>query len=102
MNFLEEQKKKSRTIFVSQRGTDKDCCKNSTYSLQQLFFFFFFSSFFFFFVFAFSRTAPTAYGGSQARGLIRAVVAGLHRSQSNTGSESCLQPTPQLLAAPDP
>ena len=49
MNFLEEQKKKSRTIFVSQRGTDKDCCKNSTYSLQQLFFFFFFSSFFFFF-----------------------------------------------------
>ena len=29
-------------------------------------------------LFAFSRASPTAYGGSQARGLIRAVAAGLH------------------------
>ena len=31
----------------------------------------------FFFLFAFSRAAPTSYGGSQARGLIGAVAASL-------------------------
>ena len=41
---------------------------------------FFFLSFWFFFLF---RAAPAAYGGSQARGQIRTVVAGLHRSHSN-------------------
>ena len=56
----------------------------------------------FFYFFAFSRAAPTAYGGSQARVLIRAVAAGLHKSHSNAGSEPCLQPTPQLMATPDP
>ena len=44
-------------------------------------------AFFFFFLFAFSRAAPTAYGGSQARGLIGAVAASLHQSHSNAGSE---------------
>ena len=34
--------------------------------------------------------APAAYGGSQARGRIRAVAAGLHHSHSNTRSEPCL------------
>jgi len=34
----------------------------------------------FFGLFAFSRTAPVAYGASQARGLIRTVAAGLHHS----------------------
>ena len=33
---------------------------------------------FYFCLFAFSRAAPAAYGGSQARGLIGAVAAGLH------------------------
>ena len=60
-------------------------------------FFFFFLSFF-----AFSRASPVAYGGSQARGRIRAVAAGLHQSHSNSGSELHLQPTPQLKATPDP
>ena len=46
--------------------------------------------------------APVAYGGSQARGLIGAVAASLHQSHSNTRSEACLQPTPQLRATPDP
>ena len=46
--------------------------------------------------------APTAYGDSQAKGLIGAVAAGLHQSRSNTGSEPRLQPTPQLKAMPDP
>ena len=48
------------------------------------------------------RAAPTAYGGSQARGQIRAVAAGLQHSRSNLGSEPRLRPTPQLSATPDP
>ena len=57
---------------------------------------------FVFFVFSvFSRAALAAYGGSQARGLIRAVAAGLQHSHSNVGSELCLQHTPQLTATPD-
>ena len=43
--------------------------------------------FLFFLFFVFSRVAPTAYGGSQARGLIRAVATGLGHSHSNVGSE---------------
>ena len=58
--------------------------------------------FFFFWLFGFSRAAPVAYGGSQAKGLIGAVAAGLHQSHSNTRSEPSLRPTPQLLATPDP
>ena len=41
---------------------------------------------------------PMAYGGSQARGLIRAVATSLHQSHSNSGSEPRLRPTPQLTA----
>ena len=56
-----------------------------------------------------------AYGGSQARGLFRAVATGLHQSHSNEGSncvcdlhhshsnarsELHLRPTPQLRATP--
>ena len=58
--------------------------------------------FIYFCLFAFSRAAPTAYGGSQARGLMGAVAAGLRQSHSNSESEPCLQPTPQLTAMPDP
>ena len=43
-----------------------------------------------------------AYGGSQAKGLMGAVAAGLHQSHSNAGSEPHLRPTPQLTATPDP
>ena len=57
---------------------------------------------FFFCLFAFSWAAPAAYGGSQARGLIGAVAAGLCQSHSNEGSEPHLQLTPQLMATPDP
>ena len=62
--------------------------------------FLFFLSFFFFF--CFFRATPAAYGSSQARGRIRAVVAGLHHSHSNMGSEPPLRPIPQLTAMPDP
>ena len=59
--------------------------------------------FFLFFVFLpFSRAALVAYGGSQARGRIGPVAAGLHQSLSNAGSEPRLRPTPQLMAKLDP
>ena len=44
----------------------------------------------FFCLSAFSRAAPMVYGGSQARGLIGAVAAGLHHSHRNAGSEPSL------------
>ena len=50
----------------------------------------------------FSWAAPMAYRGSQARGRIEAVAAGLGHSHSNTGSEAYLPPTPQLTATLDP
>ena len=60
------------------------------------------NNYFFVFVFDLFRAAPAAYGGSQARGLIRAVVAALCQSHSNSGSEPNLQPTPQLTETLDP
>ena len=54
-----------------------------------------------FFFFVFSRAVPMAYGGSQARGLIRAVAASLCQSHSSVGSEPRLWPTPQLMAMLD-
>ena len=56
----------------------------------------------FFGLFAFSKAAPMAYGGSQARGPVGAVAASLHHSHSNAGSEAHLGLTPQLMAMPDP
>ena len=47
------------------------------------------------------RAAPAAYGGSQARGWIRATAAGLHYSHNTTRSELHLWPTPHLMATPD-
>ena len=51
-----------------------------------------------------TKTKLVAGGGSQARRLISAVAASLHHShsQSNSGSEPCLRPTPQLRATLDP
>ena len=48
------------------------------------------------------RAVPTAYGGSQARGLIGAAAAGLRHSHDSARSELRLRPTPQLIAMPDP
>ena len=56
----------------------------------------------FFFFFVFSRATLVAHGGSQARGLVRVVAAGLCHSHGNTRSEPRLRPTPQLMATPDP
>ena len=52
-------------------------------------------------VVAISWAAPTAYGGSQARGQIGTVATGLCQGHSNAGSEPRLRPTPQLTATPD-
>ena len=56
----------------------------------------------FFSFFCLFRAAPAAYGGSQSRGLIGAVSAGLYHSHSNAGSERRLQLKPRLTATPDP
>ena len=77
-----------------------DLCEIITYTLKPLHFLTV-SFFFFFFFLSFSMAALTAYRGSQARGLIRAVDAGLLQSHSNVGSELCLRPTPQLTATQD-
>ena len=57
---------------------------------------------FFVFCFFLFRAAPVVYGGSQARGQIRAKAAGLCHSHSSVGSEPRLQPIPQLTAMSDP
>ena len=54
--------------------------------------------YFIFYFFGFSRTAPVAYGHSQARGPIGAVATGRRQSHCNMGSELHLQPTPQVTA----
>ena len=53
-------------------------------------------------LFIFFRATPVAYGGSQARCLIGATAAGLCHSYRNARSKLRLQPTPQLMATPDP
>ena len=58
--------------------------------------------FYLFIFFAISWAAPAAYGGSQARGQIGALAAGLHQCHSKAGSELHLQPTPQVTAKLDP
>ena len=50
--------------------------------------------FFFLGLFAISWAAPVPYGGSQTRGRIGTIAAGLHQSHSDAGSE--------LMATPDP
>ena len=48
----------------------------------------------------FGGSAPTAYGGSQARSLIGVAAATLHHSHSNMGSKWHLRS--QLMTMPDP
>ena len=57
---------------------------------------------FFFFFFWLFRATPVAYGICQAKGGIEAAAASQHHSHSSVGSEPRLQPTPQLVAMPDP
>ena len=48
-----------------------------------------------FFLFVF-RAVPETYGGSQARGWVGAIAAGLYHSHSHVRSKPHLRPTPQL------
>ena len=59
---------------------------------------FYFFIYLFIYLFCLFRAAPVAYGGSQARGLIRAVAASLRQSHINARSEPSLQPAQQLTA----
>ena len=43
-----------------------------------------------------------AYGSSQAKGRIRATAASPRHSPNNSESQPHFQPTPQLMATPDP
>ena len=61
-----------------------------------------FSAFLFVCLFCLFGATPMAYGGSQSRGRIGAVAASLHQSHSEARSELRLQPTPQVMATPDP
>ena len=70
-----------------------EVCQVHIKCLQVFLFFCFFLSFF--------RAAPTAHGGSQARGQIAVVATSLRHSHSNAGSKLHLQPTPQHRATPD-
>ena len=94
---------------VSDPGTPEGLFPNAVLLISNLFWYMCILkhsiyNFFFFCLlsFVFSRAAPMACGGSQARGLIRAIAAGLRHSHSNMGSEQCLWPTPQFTAMPDP
>ena len=81
----------------SSQARDQTCATAVTAQKLRSFFFFFF-----FGLFGFSGAASAAYGGSQARGGMGAIAAGLLQSHSNEGSELCLRPTPQHTAMPDP
>ena len=60
------------------------------------------SDFFFLSFLSFLGPHPWHMEVPRVGGLIRAVAAGLRQSHSNVGSELHLQPTPQLMATPDP
>ena len=83
------KKKHKKNILVMKRMRAREKNEASIIYKANLFFvvaFFWFLSVLFF-VFALSRAAPTACGGSQARGRIGAVAASLRQSHSsNTGS----------------
>ena len=58
--------------------------------------------FLFIYLFLLFRTEPAAYESSQARGQMGAEAAGGRHSHNNMRSEPPVQPTPQLMATPDP
>ena len=55
---------------------------------MQLFLIFFIFIFYFFVFLLLLWASPAAYGGSQARGRIGAVAAGLHQSHSHSNARS--------------
>ena len=58
--------------------------------------------FFFFGLFCLFRATTAAQVGTQVRGPISAIAAGLRQSHSKARSKPHLRPTPQLMATSDP
>ena len=86
--------------FAQQGGNHKICPEDLGENCGKEWVFFLFVFLFCFVLFF--RAALVAFGGSQARGRIRAAAAGLHYSHSHSGFEPCLKPTPQLTGMTDP
>ena len=86
-------------IFNLETFTVKSNSPSSSFPLNRNLFIYLLLSFC---LLVFSRAAPVAYGGSQARGPVGAVATSLQHSHGNIRSEPCLRPTPQLTATPDP
>ena len=79
-----KRKKKDQKLM----GETAGYCDSSgnPWIVQFIIFFIFWVLLFLVFCRFFFRAIPTACGGSQARGLIRAIAASLHHSHSNAGS----------------
>ena len=84
-----------RNMILKSMDDNKNIITNSRYTKLTLFMVLSFFLFFSLSLLSF-RASPTAYGGSQARGLIRATAASLRHSHSTIGSKPHLWPTPQL------
>ena len=81
-----------------------ECIYLTTGSVHPLITFIYFLHYLFYskLLFFLSTATLTAYGSSQARGLIGTAAAGLRHSRDNTGSGPHLRPMLQLIAMPDP
>ena len=97
-----KKKKKKEKIAMVYIRTVLPMFSSRIFMVSCLIFRFLFIYLFIFVFLPFSWATLVAYGGSQARGRIGAIAAGLHRSHSNLGYEPHLQPTPQFVAMPDP
>ena len=69
---------------------------------EEISFFTLYTLMLFYFILFFALLFIYLFCFSQARGQIRATVAGLHHSHSNKASEPCLQPIPQLTVTLNP
>ena len=95
--YAAAESKRCRSPFLMASRIPLSPASHLALEFCEIFFFFFF--FFFFLLF---RASLAAYGGSQARGWIRAAAAGLHHGHSKARSELCLRPTLQVRAMLDP
>jgi len=90
---VETKQTKCFSRIQGHQGCVSICLRSAPFTLSEFWFWFWFCLF---------RATPRAYGGSQARGQIRAVADGLCHNLRNTRSELRLLPTSQLTAMPDP
>ena len=91
-----------RVSTATSRKKDLPAESFSRLTRKHIFLSFYFILFIYLFIYLLFRATSSAYGGSQARGLIGAVAADLCHSHRNARSEPRLQHTLQLTATPDP